>query len=51
MNNDIKFLNTEWEHNIPSHILKTILDCRAQLFFRPQYVVSGTFVCCFDRKL
>ena len=26
------------EHDIPSHILKTILDCMSQLFFRPKYV-------------
>ena len=26
------------EHDIASHILKTILDCMTQLFFRPQYV-------------
>ena len=26
------------EHDITSHILKTILDCMTQLFFRPQYV-------------
>ena len=26
------------EHDIPSQILKTILDCMPQLFFRSQYV-------------
>ena len=26
------------EHDIPSQMLKTILDCMPQLFFRPQYV-------------
>ena len=26
------------EHGIPAQILKTILDCMPQLFFRPQYV-------------
>ena len=26
MNNDIKFLNIEEKHDIPSQILKTILD-------------------------
>ena len=26
------------EQDIPSHILKTILDCMPQLFFRPKYV-------------
>ena len=26
------------EHDITSHILKTILDCMPQLFFRPKYV-------------
>ena len=26
------------KHDIPSQILKTILDCLPQLFFRPQYV-------------
>ena len=26
------------EHDIPSQILKTILFCMLQLFFRPQYV-------------
>ena len=25
------------EQDIPSHILKTILDCMPQLFFRPKY--------------
>ena len=38
MNNDIKYLNIKYEHDIPSQILKTILDRMAQLFFRPQYV-------------
>ena len=27
------------EHDIPSHILKTILDCMLQLFFKPKYVL------------
>ena len=36
MNNDIKFLRIE--HDIPTPILKTTLDCMPQLFFRPQYV-------------
>ena len=31
------------EHDILSQILKTILDCMPQLFFRPQCVVSGTY--------
>ena len=26
------------EYDIPSQILKTILDCMHRLFFRPQYV-------------
>ena len=26
------------EKDIPSHILKTFLDCMPQLFFRPKYV-------------
>ena len=26
------------EYDIPSQILKSILDCTAHLFFRPQYV-------------
>ena len=30
MNNDIKSLNIEEEHDIPSQILKTILDCMPQ---------------------
>ena len=33
MNNDITFLNKNEEQDIPSEILKTILDCVAQLFF------------------
>ena len=32
MNNDIKFLNMEWKNDIPSQILKIILDCMPQLF-------------------
>ena len=33
INNDIKFLNMNEEHDIPTQILKTILDCMPQLFF------------------
>ena len=33
-----KSLTWNEERNIPSHNLKTILDCMSQLFFRPQYV-------------
>ena len=32
-------LTENGEHNISSQILKTILDCMPQLFFRPQYVL------------
>ena len=32
MNNGIEFLNIEWKHDIPSQILKTILDCMPHLF-------------------
>ena len=32
MNNDIKFLNMNEQHHIPSQILKTVLDCVPQLF-------------------
>ena len=36
---------TQYEgHDIPSQIMKTILDCMPQLFFRPQYVWFLTFV-------
>ena len=41
MNNDIKFLHTEWRTLYPLknfEILKTVLDCVPQLFFRLQYV-------------
>ena len=31
-------LTYDEEHNIPSQILKIILDCMLRLFFRPQYV-------------
>ena len=36
---------TQYEgHDIPSQIMKTILDCMPQLFFMPQYVWFLTFV-------
>ena len=38
MNNDIKSLTQNEEHDIPSKILKTIFNCMSQLFFRSQYV-------------
>ena len=38
MNNEIKFPKKNEEHDIPSQIFQTILDCMPQLFFRPQYV-------------
>ena len=38
MNNDIEFLTKDKEHDIPSQILKTILDCMHQSFFRHQYM-------------
>ena len=39
------------EHDSPSQILKTILDCMPQLFLDPKSMVSSSFVGSSDPKL
>ena len=53
MNNNIKFIHTEWRtrHSL-TNFEDHFYECMPQLFFRPQKcVVSGPCVCCFDLKL
>ena len=39
MDNDINSLSLNEEHAIPSQIVKTVLDCMAQLFLDPNMCV------------
>ena len=38
------------EHDIPSQILKTIFGLRASVIFKPQHVISNTFVGSWDPR-
>ena len=44
-------LTVNEEHNIPSQMLETIFRLHVSVIFRPQCVVSSTFVGSSDAKL